>query len=60
MGRTHIQVFTISKELTMYRYEIEVTDNGVTFFEDMWADNGKEAVDFGRMKYPYADNVELA
>ena len=44
----------------MYRYEIEVTDNGVTFFEDMWADNGKEAVDFGRMKYPYADNVELA
>lgn len=44
----------------MYLYEIEVTDNGVTFFEDMWADNGREAIDYGRMKYPYADSVSLA
>jgi hypothetical protein len=44
----------------MYRYEIEVTENGVTFYETMYADNGKEAVEFGRMKYPHAEYVELA
>lgn len=44
----------------MYRYEIEVTEMGVTFYETMYADNGKEAVEIGRMKYPHAEFVELA
>ena len=44
----------------MYRYEIEITENGKTFFEVVEADNGREAVEFGRMKYPYAEFVELA
>ena len=44
----------------MYRYEIEIVTNGNSFFEDVWADNGKEAVEFGLLKYPYADYVELA
>ena len=44
----------------MYLYEIEVTENGHSFFESVWADNGKDAVEFGEMKYPYADFVELA
>ena len=44
----------------MYRYEIEVTESGVTFYETMYADNGKEAVEFGRMKYPHAEFVELS
>lgn len=44
----------------MYRYEIEIITKGNSFFEDVWADNGKEAVEFGLLKYPYADYVELA
>jgi hypothetical protein len=44
----------------MYRYKLEITENGHSFFEDMWADNGREAIEFGEMKYPYADFVMLA
>jgi hypothetical protein len=44
----------------MYRYELEITENGKSFFEDVWADNGRDAIEFGEMKYPYADFVELA
>ena len=44
----------------MYRYELEITENGHSFFEDVWADNAREAVEFGEMKYPYADFVEVA
>ena len=44
----------------MYQYELEIVSNGKTVFEVMEADNQNEALDFGRMKYPYADYVELA
>lgn len=44
----------------MYRYELAITENGHTFFDDMWADNGREAIEFGEMEYPDADYVELA
>lgn len=61
MARIAIQLLTSSNLSTdMYRYEIEVTEMGVTFFETLWADNGREAVEFGRMKYPHAEYVELA
>ena len=43
----------------MYRYELEITENGVTFFENIWADNGREALEYGELKYPDAI-VDLA
>ena len=61
MARIAIQPLISSKLSTdMYRYEIEVTEMGVTFYETMYANNGREAVEFGRMKYPHAEYVELA
>ena len=44
----------------MYLYELEITENGNSFFIDVWADNGREAIEFGEMKFPYAEFVELA
>ena len=55
-----IQVFTFIKHKTMYRYTIEVQENGVTFFDSFYADNSREAIEFGYDKYPHADNVEIA
>lgn len=44
----------------MYRYTIEVQENGVTFFDSFYADNSREAIEIGYEKYPHADNVEIA
>lgn len=57
--RTVIHQFTIIRE-KMYKYQIEVVENGVTSFHDLWADNGREAVELGQMMFPHATFVELA
>lgn len=44
----------------MYKYEIKVTENGVTFYDDVWADNCRDAMESAESKYPYAEFVELA
>lgn len=44
----------------MYKYEIKVTENGVTFYDDVWAENSRDALETGECKYPHADFVELA
>lgn len=44
----------------MYKYEIRVIENGVTFYDDVWADNSRDAIESGEYKYPHAENVELA
>lgn len=55
-----IQVFTFIERTSMYKYEIKVTENGVTFYDDVWADNSRDAIETGECKYPLADFVELA
>lgn len=54
-----IQVFTFIERISMYKYEIRVTDNGVTFYDDVWADNCRDAIETGEFKYPHAI-VEIA
>jgi hypothetical protein len=44
----------------MYKYEIKVIENGVTFYDDVWADNSRDAIETGEYKYPHADFVDLA
>lgn len=44
----------------MYKYEIRVIENGVTFYDDVWADNSRDALETGEIKYPYAESVEIA
>lgn len=44
----------------MYRYTIEVQENGVTFFDSFYADNSRKAIEIGYEKYPHADIVEIA
>lgn len=44
----------------MYKYEIKVIENGVTFYDDIWADNSRDAIESGEYKYPYAEYVDLA
>ncbi len=43
----------------MYQYELKITENGNVFYDDIWADNCKEAKEFGEMKYPHADYIEV-
>ena len=43
----------------MYLYELKIIDNGITFFDDIWADNSRDAVESGELNYPNAF-VELA
>ena len=44
----------------MYKYEIKVIENGVTFYDNVWADNCRDAMESAECKYPYAEFVELA
>lgn len=44
----------------MYLYSLKIIENGVTFFDDVWADNSKEAIEIGEDKYPHAIIVEIA
>jgi hypothetical protein len=44
----------------MYHYELEIIVNGSTFYDEVWADNSKEAIEDGYDKYPYALSVEIA
>lgn len=44
----------------MYKYEIKVIENGVTFYDNVWADNSRDALETGEGKYPYAESVEIS
>lgn len=44
----------------MYHYELEIIENGKTFYDEVWADNCREAIEDGYDKYPYASSVEIA
>lgn len=44
----------------MYRYELEIKENGTIFYETIWADNSREAICDGELKYPNADYVDIA
>lgn len=44
----------------MYRYELEIIENGNTFYDNVWADNSREAIEDGYEKYPHASSVEIA
>jgi hypothetical protein len=44
----------------MYLYELKITENGIIFYDEVWADNGRDALETGEMKYPKADYVELS
>ena len=39
----------------MYRYEVEIVENGETYVEYIWADNRQEAREIAEIKYPNAD-----
>lgn len=43
----------------MYLYGLRIIEDGVTFFDDIWADNSRDAIESGELKYPNAF-VELA
>ena len=39
----------------MYLYELKIIKNGEELYEDVWADNGRDALEIGEMMYPEAD-----
>ena len=39
----------------MYLYELKIIENGEELYNDIWADNGREALEIGEMMYPKAD-----
>lgn len=44
----------------MYHYELEIIENGKIFYDEVWADNSREAIEDGYDKYPYASSVDIA
>mgnify|MGYP006967263192 CR=1 FL=1 len=44
----------------MYRYGLEIIENGVTFYDYVYADNSREAIELGFEKYPNVDWIEIA
>lgn len=44
----------------MYRYGLEIKESGVVFYDYLYADNSKEAIEFGYEKYPHADWIEIS
>lgn len=44
----------------MYYIELRIIENGIEFYDNVWADNSREAIEIGEEKYPYADFVDVA
>lgn len=42
----------------MYQYELKITENGNVFYDVIWADNSRDAMETGEIKYPNADYIE--
>lgn len=55
-----IQVFTFINCKAMYRYGLEIKEGDVVFYDYLYADNSKEAIEFGYEKYPHADWIEIS
>ena len=43
----------------MYRYIIIIYENGIEFEDSVWADDSREAIEYGYEMYPDADWIDI-
>jgi hypothetical protein len=41
----------------MYLYSFKVIENGVEFYDDVWADNSVDAYESAEIRYPNAEMI---
>ena len=43
----------------MYLFGLMIVINGITSYDEIWAENTRDAIESGGIKYPYADYIEV-
>lgn len=43
----------------MYLYSIIVCINGIRKSDEVWGENGRDALESAEIKYPYAEYIEM-
>jgi hypothetical protein len=43
----------------MYLFSLMIVINGITSYDEIWAENTRDAMESGEIKYPYADYIEV-